>query len=149
MKYSEDNLHGIHQTTRGEHRRPPSSYPRPAYEQGRISNPSLCKVAQKVGLVERTVRTAPVVLIECFFDGRADSVVVDHIKIATQGVRKLEFMVGREGGEILDLQTVSPHLRVCGLLVAAMTGSGTTKDTRVSICSWRKLGQQYVGQWKR
>ena len=91
-----------------------------------------------MGLVERTVGTTPVIFIECFLDSRADSVVVNHIKIATQGVRELEFMVGREGGIILDLQTVSSHLRVCGFLVAAMTGSGTAKNTRVGICSWRK-----------
>lgn len=94
-----------------------------------------------MGLVERTVRTAPVVLIECFLDCRADSVVVDHNKIAAQGVRELEFVVGRECGKVLDLQTVSSHLRVGGLFVAAMTGSGTAKDTRASICSWRKMGQ--------
>jgi hypothetical protein len=50
-------------------------------------------------------------------------------------------VVGRECGEVLNLQTVSSHLRVGGLFVAAMTGSGTAKDTRVSICSWRKMGQ--------
>jgi hypothetical protein len=50
-------------------------------------------------------------------------------------------VVGREGGKVLDLQTVPSHLRVCGLFVAPMTGSGTAKDTRVSICSWRQMGQ--------
>ena len=79
-----------------------------SYNHDRISNSSLCKVALEVGLVERTVDTTPVVLIECFLDSWADSVVVDHIKVATQGVRELEFMVGREHGEVFDLQRGRP-----------------------------------------
>jgi hypothetical protein len=100
------------------------------------SNPSLCKVALKVGPVERTVGIAPVVLIERFLDSRADSVVVDHIEITTRAGLELEFVVGREVRIVFDLQTVSvAHLRVRSFLVAAMTRSSTAEDMRVSVCS--------------
>jgi hypothetical protein len=60
----------------------------------------------------------------------------------------LEFVVGREGGKVLDLQTVSSHFRTSGLSVAAMTGSGTAKDTRVSICSWKGSASNIFGSGK-
>ena len=98
------------------------------------SNPSLCKVVLEVAILEGAVGLAPVIAIERLSNSCIDSVVIDHSVITTRDGLELEFVVGREIGEVFDLQTVSiAHLRVCDLLVAAVAGSSATEDTRVGI----------------
>lgn len=98
------------------------------------SNPSLCKVILEIAILKGAVGFAPVISVECLSDRCVDSVVIDHSVIATRAGLELEFVVGREIGKVFDLQTVSiAHLRVCGLLVAAVAGSSATENTRVGI----------------
>ena len=103
-------------------------------ENDQRSNPGLCKVVLEIAILEGAVGFAPVISVERLSDSCVDSVVIDHSVIAARAGLELEFVVGREIGKVFDLQTVSiAHLRVCGLLVAAVAGSSATEDTRVGI----------------
>ena len=105
-----------------------------ADENDQRSNPSLRKVVLEVAILEGAVGFAPFISVERPSNICIDSVVIDHSVITTRAGLELEFVVGREIGKVFDLQTVSiAHLRVCGLLVAAVAGSSATEDTRVGI----------------
>lgn len=100
-------------------------------------DPSLLKVGFKVGSVERAGSLPPVVTIKSFLDSWVDSGVIDHRHITSRAGLKLKFVVGREVSEVLDLEALPVAHLWCSssLLVPAVTGSGSTENSRVGVGS--------------
>lgn len=109
-------------------------------------DPSLLKVGLKVGSVQRAGSLAPVVTIKSLLDSCVDSGVIDHVHVTSRAGLELKFVVGREVGEVFDLEAVTvAHLRrSSGLLVPAVTGSGSTEDPRVLVGSCRNLWSAFM-----
>lgn len=98
-------------------------------------DPSLSEVFLKVGSVQRAGSFAPIIAIKSFLDSRVYSGVIDHIHVASRAGLELKFVVGREVGEVFDLEAITvTHLRRSScLLVSAVTGSGSTEDPGVAV----------------